>query len=130
MRAVAAALLGCLMASAAHAQITKGGTPHVLGALVHTATAVITTTGELRRVTCYNPNASAAYVQLFNAATSNVTVGTTAPYDVVPLQATTTVTWAVPAGDIYSVAISAAATTTYNGSTSPGTALVCSFSTV
>jgi len=108
---------------------TSGGwTTTIQGALSTTVQSVKSSAGQLGRVYCYNPNASVAYVQIFNATTGNVTLGSTTPTDFVPIAATATGGWAKsPVGDQYSTAISVAATTTYNGSTAPGTALPCSF---
>lgn len=108
---------------------TGGWTAAIQGALSNTAVSVVATANhQLGRVYCYNPNSSVAYVQIFNATTGNVTLGSTAPSDIVPIAATSTGGWAKsPVGDQYATAISVAATTTYNGSTAPATALPCSF---
>lgn len=76
-------------------------------------------------VQCYNPNASIAYVQLWDQ-TATPTVGTTAPKLSIGLAAQAT----SPA--IYLQArllnkLWAAATTTATGNTAPGSALVCNF---
>jgi hypothetical protein len=75
----------------------------------------------------YNPNASVAYVQVFNAATTGaVTLGSTVPMRVIPILASSLLVqselnWIASAGLVV------AATTTATGSTAVGTGLVASF---
>ena len=94
--------------------------------LTNTVVAVKATGGVVAMVHCYNPNAAEAVVQLFNAPPGAVTLGTTVPYAIVPIAATSTGGWALsplPVG--FGVAISVAATTTASGGVALGTALDC-----
>ena len=43
------------------------------------ANAIKASAGQLAKLYCYNPNASVAYVQVFNTASGSVTLGTTKP---------------------------------------------------
>lgn len=89
-----------------------------------------TGSAQIGRVNCYNPNATVAYVQLFNAPHASVTLGTTAPSDVIPLQATAQGGFSIGGiGEtLGGTGLSWAATTTPTGSTGVGTGLVCSIS--
>jgi hypothetical protein len=95
----------------------------------NTATAMKTSEGELYSLEVSNPNSSDAYIQLFDATASDVTVGTTTP----------SLSFLVPAGDgtldggmdkfwpngvIFDTAITYACTTTATGSSDPSTGLV------
>jgi hypothetical protein len=91
-------------------------------------TAIKASAGQLGKMLCYNPNATAAYVQIFNIASGSVTLGTSVAVDTVPVPATSTAGFILPLpGENYATAISFAATTTATGSTAPGTALTCSY---
>lgn len=76
---------------------------------------------------CYNPNSSQAYVQVFNAVSTNVTLGTTVPVLSIPIAGTSTGGWAMSLGAIgqFSTGLTVAATTTATGNSAPGTALDC-----
>lgn len=96
----------------------------------NTAQAVKTTAGRIHALEVSNPNAVDAYLQLFNAAAGDVTVGTTTP----------TLSLFVPAGDgtldgamdkewgdeglDFQTAITYACATTATGSGDPATGLV------
>lgn len=73
-------------------------------------------------------NSSATYFQFFNVASSSVTLGSTSPLFVIPvpagLAANLNMNWA------FSTAMSFAATTTYNGSTAPASAVDCTLAWV
>lgn len=98
-------------------------------ALNATVQAIKTSAGQLGKVQCDNNNAAWTYIQIFNATTGNVTLGTTAPAGIVPLAPSLSGGFALSlVGDQYSTAISVAATTTATGSTAPGTAINCQFS--
>jgi hypothetical protein len=96
-------------------------------ALTHTATAVKASACAFYGYRIYNPNSAVVYVQLFNLASASVTVGTTAPTDVIPVPAGGFTDMRYPVPDAYVAALTVAATTTVNGSTAPGSALVATF---
>lgn len=71
-----------------------------------------------------NVNASDVYLQFFNLAVADVTLGTTPPTHVLKFPANTaTVYFFENVGVYFSVAMTIAATTTETGSTAPGSAL-------
>ncbi len=108
---------------------TGGWTPLKLAALTNTAVAIKASGGWLGKLYCWNPNATVAYIQVYNVAAGSVTVGTTAAlqsYGIPPTNSAGFVMNAV--GDEYGTAISAAATTTAGGGTAPGTAVDCNVS--
>jgi hypothetical protein len=75
----------------------------------------------------YNPNAAVTYVQIFNALSASVTVGTTAPDMVIGVPANSAVSLNDSLGLNFATGLTIAATTTFNGSTAPATqALVMS----
>lgn len=124
------ALLTLLLPTTAHAAYTGGWLPGIAPSLSTTVITIKTTgPGQLGSLLCYNPNSAVAYVQIFNATTANVTLGTTVPTWFLPVQATTMNGFNLPIGSGYqfSTAISIAATTTPLGSTANSTALSCSF---
>lgn len=108
----------------------QGWTPLVYGALTGLSTTdVKATAGFVGKVHCYNPNTSVAYVQVFNVVHGSVTLGTTVPTDIVAIAPSTTDGWIADYGagvNLGGSGISIAATTTYSGSSAPGSALVCS----
>lgn len=71
----------------------------------------------------YNPNATAAYIQVFNTLTGSVTLGTTPPFYVLSLPATAGGNLEIANGIKHDTALVVAATTTATGSTAPGTAV-------
>lgn len=73
---------------------------------------------------CYNPNGSAAYVQLFDLSTT-VTPGSTVPTAVISMEASRAVAGTV--GWRFYSAVQAIATTTPTGATPASTAVVCTF---
>lgn len=90
--------------------------------------AVSTTPANLYAVHFYNGAATVCYIQLFDAATGSVTLGTTVPNDIIPMP---TVSANYPTSSIplrnYATAISAASTTTPTGNTICGTTSVVMF---
>ena len=101
-----------------------GATPFLNTSVSNTAIAVDANGGVLYSLVVYNPNASVEWVQLFNAATANVTVGTTTPVASYPVAASgSTVVLINDIGIGFSAAISIATTTTATGGTAPGSAL-------
>jgi len=104
---------------------TSGGlSVSFTGALSTTVTSVKSSAGQLYGWFIGNPNASIAYVQIFNTASGSVTLGTTAPIMSLMIPASGSANVEYNNGIAYGTAISIAATTTYNGSTAPGTGLV------
>lgn len=94
--------------------------------LSSTKQAVRAAAGKLVAWDIYNPNSSVAYVQVFDKAAGDVTVGTTAPDYVITIPATDTARITLANGVLHANAITVAATTTPDGSTAPTTALVAS----
>jgi hypothetical protein len=95
----------------------------------NTAQALKTTAGRLLGVHVQNPNASDAWLQLYDAATGSVTVGTTTPKlsFVVPANGGYTDTFQGEDAISFATAITYAATTTAAGGTDPTTGLVATF---
>lgn len=96
-------------------------------ALTNTAQAVKASAGKLGGWYIYNPNATVAYVIVWNVATGGVTVGTTNPKLVIPIPATSAANLEIVNGVTFDTAITVAATTTGGGNTAPGTALEANF---
>lgn len=96
-----------------------GGSP----ALTNTVVAVKASAGQFGGYMFYNSNSSAVYIQVFNAATGSVTLGTTNPTYVIPLPANGAANVEFANGIAHGTAISVAVTTTASGSTAPTTAL-------
>jgi hypothetical protein len=120
---VAAAV--ALLATAAVAQVT-GSAQVLLSTLSNTAQVVKAAAGKLQWLSCGNPNASIAYVQIFDAASAtSVTVGTTSPKSVFTIAASSS-THIRPEASFLN-GIKAAATTGPTNGTAPGSAVVCSF---
>ena len=103
-----------------------GCSTYLASAQVASVTAVKTTPGSFYGGVIYNPNATVAYVQLFDAAVASVTLGTTTPKLTLPVPATSALVLPQSAEGkaAFYTAISTAATTTPTGSTAPGTGLV------
>jgi hypothetical protein len=102
----------------------KGSAPSLANGLSTTVKTVRAGNGALAFLSCYNPNATVAYVQFFDTV-GTVTLGTTVPKLSIGVPATQHVS--VPVGAAFLAGIKAAATTTATGSTAPGTALDCNF---
>lgn len=97
----------------------------------NSAQAVKTSRGWIEYIQVHNPNTAVAYLQLFDAATASVTVGTTTPlqsYMIPPGDGSTPgafeVTFGQESGLAFYTAITYACTTTATGSTDPTTGLV------
>lgn len=103
-------------------QITT--TPYVNGAQLAVASTVKATKGSLYAISVYNPNASAAYLQIFDAA--SVTVGTTVAKQSYGIPATGLLNLIYGDGSpfVTTNSIKIAASTTPTGNTAPGTGLV------
>jgi hypothetical protein len=106
---------------------TAGGTSIYSGSITNTVTSVKSSAGQLYGWHLYNPNASAAYVQIFNLATGSVTLGTTGPTMALTLPANSGATMNLPQGIPFGTAISIAVTTTRTGSTAPGSSCDLNF---
>jgi hypothetical protein len=110
--------------------IPSGG--YITGAVASlstTVTGIKASSGWLGKMVCNNPNTAVAYVQVFNIAAGAVTLGSSAPVDIVPVPPNSLnggFTLSFP-GERFSTAISFAATTTPTGSTAPATALTCAY---
>lgn len=106
------------------AQLPKpnGGLTIATGTIAATKTDIGTanTAGQVYGWYFYNPNASVAYVQFFNAQASAVTLGTTAPVYSLGIPATSGANVFLPHGITHATAISIAVTTTRSGSSGPG----------
>jgi hypothetical protein len=103
---------------------TSGDT---LTALTATAQAVKASAGKLGGWYIYNPNATAAYVIIYDIASGSVTVGTSTPKMVICIPATSGANVEFVNGIAFGTAISVAATTTGPGNTAPTTALEANF---
>jgi hypothetical protein len=110
------------------APLINGWTPGQVYNLSTTIKTIKANPGQLGWLDCYNPNGSAASVQLFDALAGNVTLGTTAPNAFITLGATSGRSIPVLGlGLQFLNGIAFAATTTPTGSTAPGSALQCSY---
>lgn len=95
-------------------------------ALTNTAQAIKASAGNLYGYYIYNPNATAAYVEIYNIAQASVTVGTSTATLVFCIPATSAANLMFPVPIPFSnTGWSIAATTTGGGNTAPGTALEC-----
>lgn len=90
--------------------------------LVATVATVKGSAGQLGGYIVYNPNATVAYIQVFDVAGA-VTLGTTRPNLVIPVPPTSGANIEFGKGIAFANAIKIAATTTDSGSTAPGTGL-------
>lgn len=100
-------------------------------ALSNTAVVIKASPGPVLWFSCYNPNAAALYLQLYDA-TAAVVVGTTAPSLTLPLPpgpAATGFRSPRPANVPFAagLGIQAAVTTTATGGVAPGMAVSCDF---
>jgi hypothetical protein len=108
--------------------VETGWLPKLLNGLTATVTSVKNSNhGQLGALYCYNPNASVAYLQVFDAATTSaVTLGTTTPKLSFGFAATSGQTIPVGTMGIYFAnGIQVAAATTATGSSAPGSAMDC-----
>ena len=88
----------------------------------NTAQALKTSAGTILKLHVSNPNAAIMYVQLFDLATGDVTVGTTIPTMSLQIPASSSFTFELDLA--FATAITYACTTTATGSTDPGTGLI------
>lgn len=96
-------------------------------ALTNTAQAIKASPGKLGGWFIYNPNASVAYVPIYNVASGSVTVGTTNPLMVLAIPAGSAANLEMVNGITFDTAIAVAAATTAAGNTALGTALEANF---
>lgn len=96
-------------------------------ALTNSAQAIKASAGKLGGWYIYNPNASAAYVPIYDVASGSVTVGTTNPLMVLTIPASSAANLELVNGITFGTAISAAAATTAAGNSALGTALEAIF---
>lgn len=101
-----------------------GAFPILNAALDGTVVPLAATETPLAWAHVYNPNATVAYVQLFDT-TGVVTLGTTAPKMALAVPGQSTIQFNGPA--VFLSGIKAAATTTPTGNTAPAAALVANF---
>jgi hypothetical protein len=103
---------------------TTGGWSKIT-ALAQTTTkkAVKASAGTLGGYYAWNPNASAAYIQVFDLASGSVTLGSTAPDLVFCIPPTSAANLEIANGVNMANAITLACTTTATGSTAPTTGL-------
>lgn len=108
---------------------SKWSTPHDnSNTPLTTKAAVKGSAGQLGGYIIYNPNASVAYVQVFDAATTGaVTLGTTRPDMVIPIPASSGANLEIGKGAAFASGIVVAATTADSNATAPGTGLTCTF---
>jgi hypothetical protein len=99
---------------------TSGGLSIATGSIAATKTDVKTSAGQVYGWYIYNPNASVAYVQFFNATAANVTLGSTGPVYSIGIPATSAANVEFGNGIAHGTAISIAVTTTRAGSTGTG----------
>jgi hypothetical protein len=97
-------------------------TPFSYLAQTTTVRTVKTTPGSFKGYMVYNPNATVAYIQMFDTAGA-VTLGTTAPTFVIPIPATSGANVLTDDGITLSQGLKLACTTTATGSTAPSTGL-------
>lgn len=103
---------------------TTGGWSKVkYAAQTTTKQAVKASAGTFGGFYYYNPNASVAYVQVFDVASAGVTLGTTAPDMIFGVPASSGAVVEIGNGVNMATAITLACTTTATGSTAPGTGL-------
>jgi hypothetical protein len=105
----------------------QGSLPKLLNGLTNTVTAVKGAAGLLGLAYCYNPNASVAYLQVFDAATAaGVTLGTTVPKLSLGIpSALASGVGPTALGVQFLNGIQVAITTTATGSTAPASAVDC-----
>lgn len=99
-------------------------------AITNTAVSIKASSGRLISGHFFNPGVALAYLHFYDVASGSVTVGTTVPTYSIPLPSTATSSiaddWAPSIPIPFGTAITVAASTTPNGGSAPGTALVVS----
>lgn len=107
---------------------TGGATPYRNAALSNTKQVVKAAPGKVWWYNIFNPGVALAYLHFYDAASADVTVGTTVPTLSIALPSIATASVGVDSPQVvglqFSTAITIAATTTPGGGTAPGTALV------
>ena len=103
---------------------TGGWTTYFNGLLSNTAISIKASAGAIGSINVFNPAGAVTYIQVFNVLVGSVTLGTTPPTASYGIAAGASRDIALGPGATYGTAIVVAATTTYNGSTAPGTAAV------
>jgi hypothetical protein len=106
---------------------TGGWTYSLKNGLSNTNSQIKSGQGTLGGWYVYNPNASVAYLQIFDTATGSITVGTTAPKLSIGIPTASAANLELTCGIQFGTAICVAATTTATGGTAPSSALDCSF---
>ena len=97
----------------------------------NTVQAIKASAGVLRGYFLDNTaNSATTYFQFFNIASGSVSLGSSSPLFVIPVPAGLAANLAMSGGWTFSTAMSFAATTTYNGSTAPGSAVDCTIAYV
>jgi hypothetical protein len=106
---------------------TVGGwTPKLLNSLSTTVTGIKSSAGQIGYIQCWNPNASVSYIQLFDALSGSVTLGSTVPKLSIGVPPTNSTGFVLPlVGVQFASAISTAVTTTATGNAAPSTAVDC-----
>lgn len=102
---------------------TGGWSVNSQTALTNTKVPVKASAGTFGGYMLYNPNASVIYVQIFDATSVNVTLGSTTPTYVIALPAAAAANVEFTLGVNHANAITLAATTTATGSSAPSSAL-------
>lgn len=105
---------------------TGGWDSSLQAALSTTVQTVKGSAGNFGGYFCFNPNASVAYVQIFDTSGA-VTLGTTVPILSFGIPSGSSGNLEISNGAKFSNAIKVATTTTVNGSSANGTALDCNF---
>jgi hypothetical protein len=98
---------------------TSGGCSFTTGSVGNTVTAIKASAGQLYGYDVYNKNTAETYIQVFNAGTGSVTLGSTAPDLVIVLPPSGGRNVCYNPGIAFSTAMSFACTTTRTGSTAP-----------
>jgi hypothetical protein len=111
-----------------HAQEPPKGFPRTALGLVATKTVINGSGASIMAIVCDNPSNAEAFLQLFNATSANVTVGTTVPTLSLGIQSISTpLVIGFESGWWFNTAITAAATTTATGSSAPNVGINCNF---
>lgn len=95
------------------------------GVASDTLLSVKTTTGYLHGLFVTNGDAAVRYLQVFNVASTDVTLGATVPYIVIPLAASASANVNFLGGVFMTGGISCACTTTANGAVGATAAATC-----
>lgn len=98
---------------------TSGGLSTAQGSIKTASTTVKASAGQVYGWYVYNGNAATSYLQFFNAASANVTAGTTVPFMSIGLGASAAANVFTEQGIAFSTAITIAATTGVSTSGAP-----------